>query len=51
MGDAISRMVAGISYSNFKNAVAAQEGYGRAHVYGEVWHTLSQLTQGDEYEQ
>jgi hypothetical protein len=40
----IARMVEEIDYSNFKDTVAARQGFERAHVYGEVWSALHKLT-------
>jgi hypothetical protein len=43
----IGRAVAGIDYSNFKNAVASRQGQARAAVYHEVWDTLLELQLGE----
>lgn len=41
IGDALARFVEDdLDYSNFKSAVAARMGNGRAHVYSDVWHAL-----------
>jgi hypothetical protein len=32
-----------IDYSNFKNTVALEQGYERAHLYGDVWSVLYDL--------
>jgi len=32
-----------LTYSNFKNEVAARQGHTRAHVYGKVWQDLLRL--------
>ncbi|MFN6953585.1 MAG: hypothetical protein ACK4PG_02190 [Acetobacteraceae bacterium] len=40
---AIGALVAGIDYANFKDAVAAREGHGRAEVYHGVWSALRRL--------
>lgn len=42
---ALSELVMGIDYCNFKNAVAERQGYGRANVYSQVWHNLYHLDQ------
>lgn len=39
----VAACATGIDYDNFKNAVAARHGAGRARVYGEVWGTLLRL--------
>ena len=39
----VAGCAAGIDYDNFKNAVAARQGAGRARVYSEVWGTLLRL--------
>ncbi len=44
LAEAIARMVEEIDYSNFKDTVAARQGFERAHVYGEVWSALHKLT-------
>lgn len=44
LATAIARMVEEIDYSNFKDTVAAGQGFERAHVYGEVWSALRKLT-------
>lgn len=41
--EALSRIAQDIDYSNFKNAVSAAQGSGRAEVYHEVWHALWKL--------
>ena len=33
-------MVEDVTYSNFKDVVAKQQGYERAHLYGEVWGVM-----------
>ena len=43
---AMSALVAGIDYGNFKDAVAQRQGYGRAQVYGHVWGQLYHLQSG-----
>lgn len=47
LADAVARMVEDIDYSNFKDAVAERQGRERAHVYGEVWGVLRELTRGE----
>jgi hypothetical protein len=47
LADAVARMVEDIDYSNFKDAVADRQGLERAHVYGEVWGVLRELTTKD----
>jgi hypothetical protein len=47
LADAVARMVENIDYSNFKNAVAERQGFERAHVYGDVWGVLRELTPKD----
>ena len=46
--EAISRLAAEIDYDNFKNAVADRQGYGRSHLYMEVWQALLKLQQSGE---
>ena len=38
-----ARIVQDIDYDNFKNSVARQQGYDRAHVYSKVWDVLYDL--------
>lgn len=40
---ALVKAVGDIDYSNFKDEVAKVQGKSRAHVYGEIWHTLYKL--------
>ncbi len=40
---ALVKAVGDIDYSNFKDEVAKVQGTSRAHVYGEIWHTLHKL--------
>jgi len=44
LASAIARMVEDVDYSNFKDTVAARQGFERAHVYGEIWSALRKLT-------
>ena len=44
----LQRIVADLSYSNFKNAVT-QRDPERAHVYAEVWRALGALQPGGPY--
>jgi hypothetical protein len=37
-----------IDYSNFKNTVAQEQGYERAHVYGDVWSVLYDLQRSNQ---
>jgi hypothetical protein len=48
LATAMARMVEEIDYSNFKDTVAARQGFERAHVYGEIWSTLRKLTPNTE---
>ena len=41
--EALRHIAMDIDYSNFKNTVAAEQGAGRAHVYGQVWSNLWKL--------
>lgn len=43
LAEAMSTIVQDISYSNFKNAVADQQGRARAKICGEVWQALWDL--------
>ena len=43
LAQAMSRIVLDIDYSNFKNAVAEQQGHARATAYANVWEALWQL--------
>jgi hypothetical protein len=45
---AVARLVGDIDYDNFKQAVALRQGPDRAHIYGDVWRTLLQLTTGTD---
>jgi 8-oxo-dGTP pyrophosphatase MutT (NUDIX family) len=40
---AFVKAIGDIDYSNFKDEVAKVQGKSRAHVYGEVWHSLFKL--------
>jgi hypothetical protein len=40
---AVARIVLEIDYPNFKDAVADRQGFGRAHIYGDVWSALRGL--------
>lgn len=40
---ALSGLVSGLNYSNFKTEVGKRQGKARAHLYGEVWNTLYKL--------
>jgi hypothetical protein len=40
LADALAQMVQGIDYVNFKDEVAAKQGYSRASIYGKVWQAL-----------
>ena len=40
---AAQQMAADIDYPNFKDAVAARQGYARADVYHDVWATMYRL--------
>jgi hypothetical protein len=40
---ALSRMVEGLGYDNFKNEVAKRQGYERAGLYHDVWDVLYRL--------
>jgi 8-oxo-dGTP pyrophosphatase MutT (NUDIX family) len=42
-GRGIVGLIQGLHYANFKDAVAATQGYGREEIYAEVWGTLLQL--------
>jgi 8-oxo-dGTP diphosphatase len=44
---ALLRIGLDIDYSNFKDCVAKRQGVGRAHVYGELWHVLLKLQEGE----
>ena len=46
LAQAVARIVEDIDYPNFKNEVAGRQGPDRAHVYGEVWSVLHELTEG-----
>lgn len=46
VSEAMAKLVAGIDYGNFKDAVAQRQGYGRAQVYGHVWGQLYHLQSG-----
>jgi len=46
VSEAMAKLVAGIDYGNFKDAVAQRQGYGRAEVYGHVWGQLYRLQSG-----
>lgn len=46
LAEACAAMLREIDYANFKDAVAARQGPGRAEVYGKVWGTLLALTPG-----
>lgn len=39
----LARLAEEIDYSNFKDAVATEMGYERAHIYTRVWQDLLQL--------
>jgi hypothetical protein len=43
---AIAEAARAIDYDNFKDAVAARQGYPRARAYGEVWEVLYGLQKG-----
>jgi len=43
-GAALASIGSAINYHNFKDAVAARQGYERASCYGEVWSALMRLT-------
>jgi len=46
--EALARVMYGvvtdISYSNFKNRIKQTQGADRAHIYGQVWGTLLQIS-------
>jgi hypothetical protein len=46
VGAAIGRLAEGIDYDNFKDAVGARQGRGRAEVYHGVWDVLYGLQRG-----
>lgn len=41
--DTMRDLVSEVSYENFKNEVAARQGYDRAKIYGRVWQELLRL--------
>ena len=43
---AMAKLAADIDYDNFKNEVAARQGYDRAAIYGDVWQVLYRLQRG-----
>lgn len=43
VASAMAKLIEGLSYSNFKNEVAKQQGYTRAHLYHDVWDVLYRL--------
>jgi hypothetical protein len=43
---AMAKLAADIDYDNFKNEVAARQGYERAAIYGDVWQVLYRLQRG-----
>jgi hypothetical protein len=46
----LARAARDIDYHNFKDEVAARQGYDRAHVYGKVWGVLLDLEREHERE-
>lgn len=40
---AVAALAMGLNYANFKTEVSKRQGNERAHLYGEVWHTLNKL--------
>lgn len=43
---AMAKLATNIDYDNFKDEVAARDGYERASVYGDVWAVLYGLQRG-----
>jgi 8-oxo-dGTP pyrophosphatase MutT (NUDIX family) len=43
VAQAMAQAAMDIDYSNFKNTVSKEQGYARAHLYGDVWSVLYQL--------
>ncbi len=43
----MTRIVEALDYSNFKSAVGTRQGYGRAHIYGDVWRDCLKIEQED----
>ncbi len=43
LGQALAQAAMDIDYSNFKNVVASEQGYERAHLYADVWSALYPL--------
>lgn len=44
----LAELAKDIDYTNFKSEVGRQMGYERAHVYGDVWHSLLKLEDENE---
>ena len=42
---ATAQLARNIDYDNFKNQVAAKQGYDRASRYGEIWSVMYELQQ------
>ena len=45
--EAMGKIVRDITYDNFKNCVAKQQGHKRAHIYHKVWEDLLELSDED----
>lgn len=41
LAEAMTKIVADLSYDNFKSEVGRTQGHDRAHVYSEVWSVLN----------